>query len=151
MVSVQCGAVEARFLKLASSKDLQVNPGLVVLDLDVPSAQRPPCLARHGSFSARSGFPTKTAVGPGCIPWDSSLRPVLYPGLPVCKIHRPKSVLLSSHPQVAPLWTCRSIMNVLGPHAALFWHLPVQQRNRAARALLPCFGASQPSAASRLQ
>ena len=151
MVSVQCGAVEARFLKLASSKDLQVNPGLVVLDLDVPSAQRPPCLARHGSFSARSGFPTKTAVGPGCIPWDSSLCPVLYPGLPVCKIHRPKSVLLSSHPQVAPLWTCRSIMNVLGPHAALFWHLPVQERNRAARALLPCFGASQPSAASRLQ
>ena len=34
-------------LKLASSKDLHVNPGLVVLDLDVPSAQCPPCLARH--------------------------------------------------------------------------------------------------------
>ena len=144
MVSVQCGAVEARFLKLASSKDLQVNPGLVVLDLDVPSAQCPPCLARHGSFSARSGFVTGTAVGPGCIPWDSSLRPFLYPGFPVCKIHRLKSVLLSSHPQVAPLWTCRSIMNVLGPRAALFWRLPVQERNRTARALLPVLVQATP-------
>ena len=35
MVSVDCGAVESRFLRLAS-RDLQMNPGLVVLDLDSP-------------------------------------------------------------------------------------------------------------------
>ena len=37
MVSVDCGAVEARFVRPATSADLQVNPSLVVLDLDCSS------------------------------------------------------------------------------------------------------------------
>lgn len=37
MVSVDAGAVEARFVRLATSADFQVNPSLVVLDLDCSS------------------------------------------------------------------------------------------------------------------
>ena len=38
MVAVDAGALESRFVRLASSKDLQVNPGLIVLDLDCACA-----------------------------------------------------------------------------------------------------------------
>ena len=39
MVSVDCGAVEARFVLPATSADLEVNPSLVVLDLDSSSVK----------------------------------------------------------------------------------------------------------------
>ena len=78
MVSVDCGAVESRFLRLAS-RDLQMNPGLVVLDLDSPFV---PHRWKKNNTSSR------TARGPGCIPWNSFLRPCTFPKLPVAKIQR---------------------------------------------------------------
>lgn len=47
MVSLDCGAVESPLLRLANSTDLQVNPGLIVVDLDavgpVSSCRSPSC------------------------------------------------------------------------------------------------------------
>ena len=101
MVSADCGAIEARFVKIASSQDVRINPQLIVLDLDAP-----------GAFSCRRPFASKTAAGPGCIPWNSPLRASLMRNLPVVKIQRcyppapsPMSVKLAEagRPQVGCL------------------------------------------------
>ena len=127
MVPVDCGAVEAHFLRLASSTDLQLNPDLVVLDLSSS-----PCV--HPRKMSRSSF--KAASGPGCIPWNSSLRPSLFLGLPLCKVVRkPK--------QVAPCiesprrrFNFAPSLHQLSHWSHEFRTLPVSQRNQIARAFL---------------
>ena len=122
MISVGFGAVEARFLRLASSKE--ASPDQSAQSLTSPSKLR-------------------VASGPGCIPWNSPLRPCLFPCLPVSKILRSKATVASRAALLrnGPVWDPLSVLRALGPHAESFWNLPLHDRNCLIRSLLwrsPC-------------
>ena len=61
MASLDCGAVESHFLRLANSTDLQVNPRLIVVDLDAVGPVRS-CRSLPAPPST-----LRVANGPGCI------------------------------------------------------------------------------------
>ena len=125
MVPVDCGAVEAAFLRLASSTDLQLNPDLVVLDLSSR------CIPRR-----KTSKPFKFASGPGCIPWNSCLRARLFSNLPLGKVVRKTQHTTqyfgSRRHQISLLQRCHPLC----AWSQTFHSLPVSQRNQIAHAFL---------------
>lgn len=119
MVSLDSGAVEARFLRPATSADFGLNPSLLVLDLDSPAirAQQRKNARRQGwslmclGMSGQKGNHCGVASGPGCVPWNSSLRPFAFSKLPLPKTFRGNGRL--DPPSVATCSVANSFLPVL--------------------------------------
>ena len=140
MASLDCGAVESHLLRLANSTDLQVNPGLIVVDLDAVGPVSP-CRSLPAPPST-----LRVANGPGCIPWNSSLRPCLFPTLPVCKMLKRKQQhgeRKSAFLPFVPGWLYRPVANGASHHCWWASHAHLTQQ-RPATAMREAMGLNLP-------
>ena len=167
MVALDCGAVETHFVRPALSAEYTCVSGLLVLDLDsVEVRKKFQNDGKHGGASLGVSVPDaggvrvpcKTARGPGCIPWNSSLRARLFSNLPVSKIHMlPASLPRRARRGSRRTWTCSSkavrcleanhvppncvlscaaLLRSLGAQAEALWNLSLCHRNHFVRCLL---------------